>query len=282
MSNAADDFRRRMALVRAALKSSPPTGGGGAPGISSPAKPAGVEAGGADKVGSPDASGQAYLVAPAPEVKSSRVVIPPPRVGAGVKGPRTVSRKQMRAEQARDVRLNGERPPTPAIEDRPKTRGECEGGPRPCPMVGCRHHTALEVQPTGSITTNHPDKQVEELTASCSLDVADAGPLTLEQTGAVLNLTRERVRQIETAALAKVAAALEPPRFVGSCKARCAETGLKCQLPAHSDRVQHRNERGPFRLVAAEGQTVFVEKRRLEQQAERNPEGMALLEASHV
>lgn len=206
-------------------------------------------------------------------------VIPPPKA-TGAKGSRSLSLKQMRAEKKRDVRLNGERPPVPPVEDRPRTRGECAGGPRPCPLVGCRHHTAVEVTPVGSLVEVRPGQPVEESTASCSLDIADDGPKTLEQVGAVLNMTRERTRQVEEKALRKVAAALEP-KMKGSCKARCAETGLQCRLPAHGPELGHRNERGPFRVLAAEGQTVFADKRRLEEQAQRNPEGTGL-ESSHV
>jgi DNA-directed RNA polymerase sigma subunit (sigma70/sigma32) len=35
------------------------------------------------------------------------------------------------------------------------------------------------------------------MAASCSLDVADAGPHTLEEVSILLGITRERVRQLE-------------------------------------------------------------------------------------
>jgi hypothetical protein len=41
---------------------------------------------------------------------------------------------------------------------------------------------------------------------SCALDVADRDGATLEFAGEVMNLTRERIRQAETVALAKVQA----------------------------------------------------------------------------
>ncbi len=34
---------------------------------------------------------------------------------------------------------------------RPKTRGECASGPRPCPWVSCRHHLYLDVDKNGSV-----------------------------------------------------------------------------------------------------------------------------------
>jgi hypothetical protein len=41
---------------------------------------------------------------------------------------------------------------------------------------------------------------------TCALDLAERGGMTLDQVGALLNMTRERARQIENAALAKMRA----------------------------------------------------------------------------
>lgn len=86
--------------------------------------------------------------------------------------------------------------------ERPATRSDCVDGPRPCPFVGCRHHLYLEVDPrSGTIKLNRPDLQPWDMPESCSLDVADDGEQTLEIISRLLNLTRERVRQIEGRAL---------------------------------------------------------------------------------
>ena len=94
--------------------------------------------------------------------------------------------------------------------DRPKTRADCLHGPhaqRPCPFVLCKHHMYLDVNDrTGSIKMNFPDLEVWELPETCTLDVADRGGLTLEEVGEVMNLTRERIRQLETRGLAKLKA----------------------------------------------------------------------------
>jgi hypothetical protein len=88
---------------------------------------------------------------------------------------------------------------------RPRTRAECVGGPRPCPYVACRHHLYLDVSPgTGTIKLNFPELEVWELDQSCALDVADSGEHELGTTGHLLNVTRERIRQIEAAALEKL------------------------------------------------------------------------------
>jgi len=91
---------------------------------------------------------------------------------------------------------------------RPVTRADCTQGEfaiRPCPFVSCKYHLYLDVlDRTGSIKLNFPDLEVWELPESCALDVADRGGMPLEEIGDVMNLTRERVRQIETKGLAKL------------------------------------------------------------------------------
>jgi hypothetical protein len=82
--------------------------------------------------------------------------------------------------------------------ERPVTRGDCHEMPRPCPFVSCSHHLALDVNPdTGVIKLNFPNLEIWEMPESCSLDVADKGGITLEEVGAIMNLTRERIRQVE-------------------------------------------------------------------------------------
>src|SRR5262249_56164800 len=48
--------------------------------------------------------------------------------------------------------------------------------------------------------------EVWEMTETCALDVADRGGTTLEEVGAIMNLTRERIRQVEVKGLAKLEA----------------------------------------------------------------------------
>jgi hypothetical protein len=89
-------------------------------------------------------------------------------------------------------------------EPLPKTRGECQGGARPCPMVSCRHNLFLEVTETGGLKFTFPDLEVWELKESCALDVAEREGVTLQQVATMMNLTRERIRQIEARAVAKL------------------------------------------------------------------------------
>lgn len=90
-------------------------------------------------------------------------------------------------------------------ERRPDARQECRTTERPCPFVSCKYHLYLDVNPhTGSIKLNFPDLEVWELSETCSLDVADRGGITLEEVGELLNLTRERIRQVEATGLDKL------------------------------------------------------------------------------
>jgi hypothetical protein len=82
---------------------------------------------------------------------------------------------------------------------RPRTRADCQpGGPnaaRPCPFVGCRYHTAIDVTEHGSIRSravgtlssragaaevdafgDQVVAELERMKYTCSLDVADLGP----------------------------------------------------------------------------------------------------------
>jgi hypothetical protein len=116
---------------------------------------------------------------------------------------RTISVKRM---TKRELELGRMLYPDSNVQ-RPRTRAECVEGPRPCPFVSCHHHLFLDVSArTGAIKLNFPDIDVEDMNESCALDVADRGGTTLEEVGAIMNLTRERIRQLEVKALAKLSA----------------------------------------------------------------------------
>jgi len=132
-----------------------------------------------------------------------------------------ITREQKRSRRKRDVRartISIKRMTKRELEfgrllypetdyDKPRTRAECVDGPRPCPFISCKHHLYVDVSPrTGAIKLNFPDLEVWELAESCALDVADRGGTTLEDVGAIMNLTRERIRQVEVKALAKMEA----------------------------------------------------------------------------
>jgi len=73
--------------------------------------------------------------------------------------------------------------------------------------VGCLYNLYLDVnEDTGSIKFNFPDLEPWEVDESCVLDVAARGEHTLEECGALMNLTRERIRQYEEALIPLLAA----------------------------------------------------------------------------
>ncbi len=121
---------------------------------------------------------------------------------------KTIAMKRLTREELRlGALLN-----PPIDEPRPMTRGECENDIRPCPWVACKHHLYLDVNPeTGSIKINFPDLEPWEMSETCALDVADRSGITLEEVGEIMNLTRERIRQVEVRGLLKLkmASALE-------------------------------------------------------------------------
>lgn len=87
----------------------------------------------------------------------------------------------------------------------PLTRGDCREAERPCPYISCKWHLFLDVsRKTGSIKFNYPDlidhdgaPELEYLNETCALDIADRGGVTLEDLGEIMNMTRERIRQLE-------------------------------------------------------------------------------------
>lgn len=142
-----------------------------------------------------------------------------PNRGAPEREPPTRSKTMSRKEMARELRrrrLSGETDPEELLllkeiaSQRPKTRSDCVGSERPCLFVSCKYNLFLDVNPdTGSVKLNFPDKEIWELEYTCALDVAEKGGITLEEVGNIMNLTRERVRQVETRGLEKLRVATD-------------------------------------------------------------------------
>lgn len=85
---------------------------------------------------------------------------------------------------------------------RPRVRADCSPGGinehRPCPWYGCKYHLGLDINDdTGSLMV----RDLDEMSHTCVLDVAEAGGITLEEIGEITNLTRERIRQLEVRGL---------------------------------------------------------------------------------
>jgi hypothetical protein len=151
------------------------------------------------------------------ETDGQLALAPAPAEGSADNPP--VTREQRRSRRKREIRartISVKRMTKRELEigrllypehdyDKPKMRSECVEGIRPCPFVSCKHHLYLDVSSrTGAIKLNFPDLEVWEMTETCALDIADRGGTTLEEVGAIMNLTRERIRQVEVKALAKL------------------------------------------------------------------------------
>ena len=147
--------------------------------------------------------------------------VPPPKVSRKVRRrarrtrPRskTIAMKRLTREELRlGALLN-----PPVDIPRPKSRAECAAESRPCPWVACKHHLYLDVNPdTGSIKINFPDLEPWELKQTCALDVSDRGGITLEEVGEIMNLTRERIRQVEVRGLLRLKMASPSPEELGA------------------------------------------------------------------
>ena len=117
---------------------------------------------------------------------------------------RTIAPKRLTKDELRSA----ETLQLPPDVTRPATRADCAkevGSIRPCPWVSCKYHLYLDVNPeTGSIKLNFPDLEVWEMKETCAIDVADKNGITLEEVGEIMNLTRERIRQVEVRGLVKL------------------------------------------------------------------------------
>jgi len=137
--------------------------------------------------------------APQPEVAKIRLKVRPSRDGR-VRS-KTIAPKRLTREEKREAASLQ----YPEDIERPQHRGQCQNMERPCPFVSCEHHLYLDVNPqSGAIKLNFPHLEVWQMAETCALDVADRGGITLEEVGAILNLTRERIRQVEVRGLAKI------------------------------------------------------------------------------
>jgi hypothetical protein len=126
---------------------------------------------------------------------------------------KTIAMKRLTREELRQGALMY----PPVDIPRPTNREECRGEQRPCPWVACKHHLYLDINPeTGSIKINFPDLEPWELKHTCALDVAERGGITLEEVGEIMNLTRERIRQVEVRGLLKLKMGSPSPDELGA------------------------------------------------------------------
>lgn len=91
---------------------------------------------------------------------------------------------------------------------RPVIRGDCRYLPRPCPWVGCKWHLLFDVLGRRKSRELAPELAAEfmfnGMRRTCALDVADDGGGSFEDVGEVLQVSRQRVQQIEEGSIRAV------------------------------------------------------------------------------
>jgi hypothetical protein len=105
----------------------------------------------------------------------------------------SMTRAELAAESCADV-----------LEWRPVRRSDCQCSFRPCPYVSCKFNLYLDITKCGNLKLNFPDIEPGEMVESCVLDVSEDCGAALERVARLMNMTRERVRQIQNTALNKL------------------------------------------------------------------------------
>jgi hypothetical protein len=91
---------------------------------------------------------------------------------------------------------------------RPKRREDCAAAIRPCPWGGCEFNLAVDISRRNGTMQIVGDPEL--MSETCVLDVVDRGGATLEEVGAIYGVTRERMRQVEAGAAAKLKERVTP------------------------------------------------------------------------
>lgn len=108
-----------------------------------------------------------------------------------------------------------------AWHDKPRTRGDCEDGPRPCPWVTCRYHTLLDISHHGKLfksrrfDENSPEDIIDALARmrhTCALDVGELGAHTQAEVASILNVDQSSVAHTEVDAIARARGKLPPAK----------------------------------------------------------------------
>ncbi len=87
---------------------------------------------------------------------------------------------------------------------RPRTRGDCVDVPRPCPYVGCRYNTYLDVTQQNKVRLPMYEPEEANPETSCALDMAEEGEQTQARIAEALGVTELRVWHIIEDSLVKL------------------------------------------------------------------------------
>lgn len=80
---------------------------------------------------------------------------------------------------------------------RPRRRADCAGVPRPCPYVGCRYNTFLDVRADGRLVRlrGKSGPLAVNPATSCALDIAEA-PRSVTEIADLLGVTKGMISRI--------------------------------------------------------------------------------------
>lgn len=171
-----------------------------------------------------------YLVgrtAPLPQTMTKLRAVCADRYPGGVDDERWLKGPEPRAGV--EMRAPAKLPLVPRDPEAPRTRGDCDGMPRPCPAICCARNLLLDVNQKGFPVVDGKTYQVsvtrdsdrgwldveeavfqalanatEQGRETCADDIAERGGLTLAEVAEELGLTKERIRQIERGAVEKL------------------------------------------------------------------------------
>jgi hypothetical protein len=88
------------------------------------------------------------------------------------------------------------------VEQRPKVRGDCVDGERPCSWVSCKHHLL-----TDRLHRMSNDEALDELDVmpeTCTLDVADRGGASLQDVAEYIGTSERHIIAAEQRAFAAI------------------------------------------------------------------------------
>lgn len=88
---------------------------------------------------------------------------------------------------------------------KPKTRGDCVDGYRPCPWVSCKYNLYVDVDYSGRLRLPFKDLEPDEIETStlCTLDYANSG-LSVSEISEVTGFHRNQIVPTEDRALRKL------------------------------------------------------------------------------
>jgi len=110
--------------------------------------------------------------------------------------------KQMREELAKDPLTDLDRLHLTVL--RPKTRGDCKDGSRPCPWVSCKFNTYL-LEVHGYEIEYQQTDVMDMKVSNCALDYAENGEMnTLEAVGEAFGMSKQTMLKIEDIAMRKL------------------------------------------------------------------------------